>query len=128
MEIYHFCAARDVRKILKNGLTKGGVLMPVHTGFLMFDGYCWLTLDGDPNRQSWNTHYLVHYSRAAYRLTIEIPNEEERWLLDRDALEQRIPGSGKLFDGWAGSEHWRVYWGRIPAKWIQNAVCSDALA
>lgn len=123
MIIYHFCAKRDLKSILRNGLTKGYVTLPTETGFEMFSGHIWLTLDGKANRQSWNTNQLIKYNRCARRLTIQIPDfiAKER-LLTRQQLEAIFPGVGYLFDGWKGSENWRVFKGSIPPEWIIEAI------
>ena len=126
MKIYHFCAKRDLKNILRNGLTKGVVTLQTDTGFEMFTGYIWLTLDGRAKRQSWNTHELIKYDRCARRLTLDIPDfiAKER-LLDRNQLEAIFPGVGFLFDGWKGSENWRVFKGSIPPEWIIEAIETD---
>ena len=103
MIIYHFCAAKHVNKIRRSGFQIGGVALPGPHGFRIFSGYTWLTLDGDPGHQSWATGIMIPYKRTAYRLTVEIPDEDMDRLMDRDALEQHIPGSQILFDGWPHS-------------------------
>ena len=118
MTLYHFCANRHVKRILHDGLCIGGVTVATDTGFRLHAGYSWLTLDGDPARQSWATREMIRYSRTDWRLTVKIPKSEECRILGRDALEAELPGSGVLFDGWPGSENWRVYHGYIPRSWI----------
>ena len=126
MIIYNFCAKRDLKSILRNGLNKGCVTLPTETGWELFTGYIWLTLDGKANRQSWNTNQLIKYNRCARRLTIQIPDfiAKER-LLTRQQLEAIFPGVGYLFDGWKGSENWRVFTGSIPPEWIIEAIETD---
>lgn len=121
MTIYHFCASRHVKKILREGLTVGMVCVPVHTGYIAYTGYTWLTLDPEPTRQSWATRNAIKYSRTAYRLTITIPASEEHRVMDQAEVEDRFPGSGVLFKGWGGSENWRVFRGSIPKEWIEKA-------
>lgn len=118
--LYHFCAARHVKRIKYEGLRVGGVYVPGPKGFHLYSGYSWLTTDGDPKRQSWATRQMVKYSRTAYRLTVEIPDEYADRIMDRDALERHLPGSKVLFIGWKGSECWRVYRGFIPPDWIKT--------
>lgn len=123
MIIYHFCAKKNVKNILRKGLTIGGVMVPNKKGFNLYSGYNWLTIDSDPKAQSWNTHNIIKYNRCAYRLTIDIPLDEAvKHLMNRDQLEAALPGSGQLFDGWKGSHNWRVYKGVIPPEWIIDAV------
>lgn len=118
MRLYHFCADRHVKRILRQGLCIGGVMVATDTGFKLHATYNWLTMDGDPTHQSWATRNTIPYSRTAWRLTIKIPDADMGKLMDRDALETHLPGSGVLFDGWPWSESWRVYHGFIPKEWI----------
>ena len=119
MRIYHFCSARDVKAIRRQGIRLGGVYIS-KTGDAksveIYQGYQWLTLDPEKKNQSWATRHFVKYDRTAYRLTVELPDDAV--LYDRDGLEAEIPGSGILFDGWPGSENWRVYHGWILPEWI----------
>lgn len=121
MTLYHFCADKHVKSILRQGLTIGAVAEPTHKGFVLRYGYIWLTLDGDPAHQSWATKHAISYSRTAWRLTIEMPEGEALKLFDRYSLPLRFPGTYRLFDGWPGSEDWRVYHGMIPKQWITKA-------
>lgn len=125
MTIYHFCAARHVKKIVRQGLIIGGVATFGKTGYYAHTGYTWLTFDGDPKRQSWATRITIPYSRTAYRLTVEIPEEETGNIMDKEALEKHLPGSKLLFEGWKGSENWRVYHGLIPPEWIKKVECME---
>lgn len=123
MRLYHFCSKRHVKKILREGISKGGVYLPRPgdaKSIELFYGYQWVTLDSDPGGQSWNTREIVRYNRTDYLLTLEIPKDCEDRIMDRDALEKEIPGSRQLFDGWPGSENWRVYHGWILPEWIIN--------
>lgn len=125
MRLYHFCADRHVNRIRHEGLRLGGVSVVRGRKIRIYEGYNWLTLDGEKKNQSWNTHNLVKYDRTAWRLTVEIPDEEADRILDQDALEEKIPGTKVLFIGWPGSENWRVYQGFIPPGWIKEAVRMD---
>jgi len=119
MRIYHFCSARDVKAIRRQGIRLGGVYISKPgdaKSVEIYKGYQWLTLDPEKKNQSWATRHLVKYDRTAYRLTVELPDDAV--LYDRDGLEAEIPGSGILFDGWPGSENWRVYHGWILPEWI----------
>ena len=119
MRIYHFCSARHVKSIMRQGIRIGGVYVPKPgdaKSVEIYCGYQWLTLDPEKKNRSWATRQLIKYDRAAYRLTVELPDDSV--LFDRDGLEAEIPGSGVLFDGWPGSENWRVYHGWILPEWI----------
>ena len=121
MTLYHFCADKHVKQILRQGLTIGGVAEPTNTGYLIHNGWMWLTLDPDPARQSWATRNVVKYSRTAWRLTVEIPDDELVKLYDRNTLPMLYPNTAMLFKGWPGSENWRIFHGVIPKEWIKKA-------
>lgn len=72
MILYHFCAAKHIKSILRQGLTKGALAEPTPTGFRIYYGYTWLTVDPDPNKQSWATRNAIKYDRTAWRLTIDM--------------------------------------------------------
>lgn len=125
MTLYHFCSEKHVRKIKAEGLRLGAVAVWRKHNLRIYEGYNWLTLDGDPQAQSWATTELIRYRRTAWRLTVEIPDEECDRLMDEEALEAHIPGSRVLFTGWPGSENWRVYKGFIPPGWIKKIEKMD---
>lgn len=126
MILYHFCSERDYKRIQREGISKGMIaIMPGNgsedsfKGVAIHTNWQWLTYDPDPAHQSWATRNLISYSRTAYRLTLDVPQEEaEARLYDRERLKKIIPEADYLFEGWPGSECWRVYQGYIPSKWI----------
>lgn len=118
MTLYHFCAEKYVGQIIRQGLTIGMVTEPTPTGYRMHNGYIWLTTDPDPTQQSWATRIKVKYSRTAYRLTVEIPDEECVRVHDRAQLRKIFPSCDVLFKHWPRSENWRVFRGMIPKEWI----------
>lgn len=127
MKIYHFCREQDFRGIRSQGLTKGMIptvqRMEGHTkrrySHVLIPGWQWVTLDGDHDRQSWATRQLMNDDRTEYRFTLEIPEKEINSLYDRERLLTVYPEVGPLFDGWEGSENWRVFRGSIPKYWIK---------
>lgn len=119
--LYHFCAERHIKSIITRGLVKGALAEPMLTGFRIYSGWTWLTLDPDPGRQSWATKNLIKYDRTQYRLTIEIPDAESGKLFDRKGIAAIYPACDLLFNGFPGSENWRVFHGRIPPEWIIEA-------
>jgi hypothetical protein len=128
MRVYHFCAEKHIKKILREGISKGGVYLPRYgdtKSVELFYGYQWVTLDPEKKNQSWNTREIVRYDRTAFRLTLEIPDDSEGQILTRDQLEKEVPGSGVLFDFWPGSENWRVYHGWILPEWIVSCERMD---
>lgn len=119
--LYHFCAGRHLRSIMTRGLVKGAIAEPTPTGFRIYSGWTWLTLDPDPGRQSWATKNIIKYDRTQCRLMIEIPDTERGKLFDRMGIVAFFPSCDLLFDGFPGSENWRVFHGRIPLEWIKSA-------
>lgn len=121
MILYHFCCKKDMRGIRCSGITKGVVCcdilmskigtLPEVWQYMLFNGWQWLTMDPDHDRQSWATKIKIKIDRLEYRWTVDVPDEDQ--LYDRDALDKEIAGTKALFDGWAGSENWRVYRGNI---------------
>lgn len=125
---YHFCREQDMRGIRNKGITKGMIageeLVSKGKGrgsswvTMLIPGWQWITLDGDHDRQSWATRITIPYDRTEYRWTIDMPEKERNSLYDRERLMALYPGTEQLFDGWKGSEHWMVYRGTIPKKWL----------
>lgn len=127
MKLYHFCREKDFRGIRAQGITKGVIptvqRMEKHTkrkySPVLIKGWQWLTLNGERDQQSWATRVLFKDDRTEYRITLEIPERELGSLYDREKLLTVYPEVGPLFDGWAGSESWRVFHGAIPKYWIK---------
>ena len=127
MELYHFCREKDFRGIRAQGITKGVIptvqRMEKHTkrkySPVLIKGWQWLTMNGERDQQSWATKELFKDDRTEYRITLEIPERELESLYDRARLLTVFPEVGPLFDGWAGSESWRVFRGAIPKYWIK---------
>ena len=45
MTLYHFCAAKHIKSILRHGLDQGGLTEIKPTGFVVHGGWTWLTTD-----------------------------------------------------------------------------------
>ena len=120
MTVYHFCSAKGMRGIRRKGICEGVAVRWENDVLYMRYGYQWVTLDGRHDAQSWATNVMISEDRTAYRWTVEIPESETGSLLDRDGLDKAVPGCGQAFDGWDGSENWRVFSGRIPRKWLKK--------
>lgn len=117
--LYHFCADFCLSSILKNGLTMGSTPIFENGSLRVEGGTQWLTKDGNPDRQSWNTQSTLPYSRTARRLTINISYSHRKKIVPaHDFMAQYPAENAGLVDGWAGSEHWFVYRGKIPPGWI----------
>lgn len=122
MLLYHFCADGHIKKIRREGLTIGGVAEPTKTGYYLHGGWIWLTEEQDARMQSWATGLIVPYSRVAWRITIEIPENETERIYDRKRLCALYPNCNSLFEGWRGSERWRAFRGHIPKEWFCECV------
>ena len=125
--LYHFCAAKDVKAIRESGLTLG--MTPIWTGLRLelFHRTQWLTKERDPDKQSWNTHNLVSYSRTAYRLTIDIPGSHKKKLIPAWEFIGRLPPENAgLVRDWPGSDMWYVFQGKIPPGWIVGCTRTEA--
>lgn len=125
MTLYHFCAKKHVKNILRKGLTQGALTEITPIGYTIHKGWMWLTTDPDPNNQSWATRNAIPYSRTAYRLTIEIPVTEYGRIHSRHEIIRHYPGCDVLFRGYAGNENWRVFHGMIPREWIKEVKEMD---
>jgi len=121
MTLYHFCADKHVKNILRKGLIMGGVTELTTQGYIIHSGWNWLTLNGNPKEQTWEGHTLIPCSRTAWRLTIEIPDDELDRLHDKEMLLALYPSASMLFRGHQGSDAWRVFRGMIPREWIKAA-------
>lgn len=119
--LYHFCAAHMVEDIRKYGLTLG--MTPIIRGNKAYivNRTQWLTDDPDPKKQSWATNSEIPYSRTAYRLLIEIPDNRQGHLCRAaDFMRGFSSEIERLITEWEGSEHWYVYDGCIPNRWIKE--------
>lgn len=120
MILYHFCADKHIKKILREGLTNGGVHEPTKTGYLLHTGWMWLTTDPDPKHQSWNAQITIPYNRTEWRIEIEIPDDALDRVYDKKRLCILYPNADILFNNWKGSEHWRAFRGQIPKEWFKG--------
>lgn len=118
MTLYHFTPAHMKDSILREGLRKVGYPMFSRREFVF--GVQWLTAEKDPHKQSWATSHRIPYSRTAYRLTLDIPENRRgnKLLPAREWVKQLPEEDQPLVLIWEGSEDWYVYLGNIPPKWI----------
>ena len=119
MILYHFCAAYMKDSILAEGLTEGKFPHWDGNNLNPIDRCQWLTAERDPHKQSWATRHLIHYSRTAFRLTVNIPDSHHKKLVRAiDFVKGMSEDDRRLITDWDGSEKWYIYRGNIPAKWI----------
>ena len=74
-------------------------------------------------KQSAKAHYYIVCGNSAERCiaSVDIPDVELSRLYDRFGITAMYPACACLFDGWPGSENWRVFHGVIPKEWIVKA-------
>jgi hypothetical protein len=125
MKLYHFCPEWMLDSILKEGLTKGKMLLNDNPPSFR-DNMQWLTINKDFD-QSWNKYSTLPYSRTDYRLTIKLPNRNNlfNWKFQGYQLT-----SNEMYDvlsSFGDPENWYVYNGVIKAKLIKKVVRNPSL-
>lgn len=123
MKLYHFTAAHLVSSIQRNGLTMGQLPILDKDGNLVsvISPCQWLTSDGDWDKQSWATKNLINYDRTAYRLLFSIPKAHRKQLFKAHDFLPNLPTpTQRLITDWEGSEHWYLFFGKIPRGWIRE--------
>lgn len=123
MILYHWTAARFIRSIKAEGLTKGRTPYVDSNGKIAFmDGHIWLTDDGEYEHQTWAIPLTISYSRRVWRIEIRMPKHSECNIMTMDDVcrelgERMLPGFNDRPDL---SAHWFVHQGPIPRTWIKN--------
>ena len=118
MILYHFCAAHMLPAILKEGLTLGRWPI-IGANVQTWPKSQWLTKNADPTKQSWATQNLISHSRTAYRLTVRIPDNYRKKLVQARVQMMNFPQKDRaIITEWPGSDDWYVYLGNIPPTWI----------
>lgn len=137
MTLYHFTGRHHLDGIIREGITRGGIVKPcwfrsnapvevVRANPEAFVLYGWQWLTSDPSfGQGWATKRMICCDRAEIRLTVEVKpghgrdampwNEKAREMGFTDEELRDFNAAGKS-DG----SPWIVYRGRIPPKWIRS--------
>ncbi|MCK9577751.1 MAG: hypothetical protein M0R51_17725 [Clostridia bacterium] len=119
MILYHFCAEFSKDGILSEGIRLGQFAYFTNGDYKFIPNCQWLTKDANPKNQSWATTNIIDYSRTAYRMTINIPNNRHKKLIRAVDFVHDMSGEAKqIVNGWFGSENWYIYCGKIPPQWI----------
>ena len=124
MKLYHFTSMELSLRIDKEGLTIGGVYLPVRTVGRVYPGFIWLTDDPRFEAQNWATNHTgVVGDRAEVRYTVEVVgaipwNEAAKKIfhLPRTFLLQY-----NLMGGSDGTR-WYLYKGKIPISQIIEKI------
>jgi len=113
MILYHFTRPNNVESIKEYGIIRGDVPTSPTDGF----NAPWLTDDPEPKNQTW----IAIADKNKVRITVNIKND--KWLrkwssfaATRELDPMLLEAIDKL--GGGGSNHWYIYLGRIPAKWV----------
>lgn len=121
MRLYHFTAERFVESILRDGLTRGAVLVRwSHPIIEMAKGYQWLTVCGEWRSQTWcEGTGTLPYRRDEVRMTVDVPDGDPnvlRWIEVGSKLSREWRTLNSYGDPW----NWRLYRGDVPASWIKS--------
>ena len=120
MRLYHFTAAHLLKRIKKEGLTMGAIPLSLNPVRIK-SGYRWLTTNRE-FEQSWNTMTMLKYDRAAYRITIDIPEDDRRlmkWTLAGPVIAPEVYDT---LSRYGDPDAWYLYEGNIPTRWFGEIV------
>lgn len=119
MKLYHFTAERFLKSIEKNGLTRGVMVKSMNPPAFLF-GKQWLTKNPE-YEQSWakGTGRLP-YKRNEVRLTIEIPEENERDCKPWTQMMFLVADVAEQLSCMGDPENWYVFDGNIRPHWIKE--------
>lgn len=117
MTLYHFTARRFVDAILREGITRGFVLINF-SGLRFTAEYRWLTTN--PSFvQAWaDGTGRLPYNRNEVRLTVEVPPEHERLVHKWSALGPILSDEYRALSMLGDPENWRLFKGSVPPMWI----------
>ena len=118
MTLYHFTAKRFLSSIKKEGISRGMMLKSLRP-IQMIPRKQWLTKNSDFN-QGWSIGTgLLPYKRNEVRLTIEIPDDDDR-IQPWTKLKFLVPEVANYLEAsdLADPENWMIYDGVIPSAWI----------
>lgn len=117
MILYHFTAQRFVKKILKEGLTKGWLVKSLSPPKLD-SGWQWLTKN-DHFNQAWarGTGRLP-YKRNEVRLTFNIPDFAKENVIPWTKMRFVVPEVYEDMSRYGDPENWMLYEGVVPSDWI----------
>lgn len=126
MTFYHFTSKFHVQNCLKFGITKGMLPRKTDKGYILHKNIQWLTLDGNPNNQSWATQIIITYNRTEYRLKIKIPKKYRKNII---SWKEYSKNKSEYIDlnQFKGSKNWFLYIGPIPRDWIKKTLRSPGL-
>lgn len=117
MKLYHFTAERFVPSILRDGLTRGFVLLDFDTR-TMSPHYRWLTTNPAWDQEWAEGTGRLPYKRNEVRLTIDVPlnriGQVHMWTIAGPLLTAEYSTLSSLGD----PDNWRLFRGNVPPQWI----------
>lgn len=120
MKLYHFTAEWMLGGCMREGLTKGQMVIsdrpPVFKPNMQ-----WLTSNKN-FEQSWCKYSSLPYKRNDYRLTIKIPNRDNLFNFLIQGHELTSPEMYETLTQFGDPENWYVYKGIIKSQWIKKVT------
>ncbi len=122
MILYHFTSYHLVEKIRREGLTRGMIpwaINPKNGRVVRHHGYQWLTSNAAFDDQTWCLLGNSPIARNGYRVTVAIPNHEQRKVVAWPEFARRMhPECEDDFNSISGSGDWKLFVGVIPTTWF----------
>ncbi len=119
MKFYHFTAKRFLESILRNGLTKGHMLISF-TPLKFVPNKQWLTVN-PVFEQSWlNPNSTLPYKRNEVRVSVNISDAQMQFCKPWSQMQFLCPAVAKDLSAYGDPENWYVFDGIIKPEWISD--------
>jgi hypothetical protein len=118
MKLYHFTSLYSLAPITREGITRGSV--PFGKELWQTKTALSLTTNTNPDALRYFASFGSRFNKLRVRLTVEIPERDERLENWRD-FAKRVNMDKKwlrTMDPLGQGKFWYLFWGRIPADWI----------
>lgn len=120
MKLYHFTAEWMIEGCLREGLTKGQMVISDRPPIFK-PNMQWLTSNKDFD-QSWCRYSMLPYNRNDYRLTIKLPKSENLVKWSESGKDLTTLEMYKILSEFGDPENWYVYKGIIKPQWIRKVT------
>lgn len=118
LRLYHFSARHMADAIMREGITRGFVLVDFGPPIRMCHDYRWLTTNANWD-QSWSEGTgRLKYRRNESRLMIDIPMSESHRISPWKQIGPLISREYETLSAFGDPENWRLFRGNIPREWI----------
>lgn len=114
---YHFTAQCFLKRIQKDGLTKGQMLKSTNPPSFIPNSQ-WLTVNPTFEQLWLNENSVLPYKRNEVRLTLEIPDHAIGNAKPWTQMMFLVPDVAKELSAFGDPENWWIYQGNIPPIWI----------